>query len=68
MTIWDWIFLFYLNAVFILGILVWYGWSQPKEFAKELVCDGCGQVCSTLDDGLCVYCKKQFKPLPKRSF
>ena len=26
---------------------------------RELICDGCGQVCSELKEGYCEYCAKQ---------
>lgn len=65
MTLWDWIFVFYLAAAVTVGALVWYRISRPTNFPKEFVCDGCGQVCSTLKDGLCVYCDRHFKPSSK---
>ena len=69
MTLWDWMFVFYAAAAATVGTLVWYRWSRCTKYPKEFVCDGCGQVCTTLHDGLCVYCDKQFtptstKPLP----
>ena len=68
MSVWNCIFVFYLVAVVTVGSLVWYRCSRPNNFTKEFVCDGCGQVCTTLKDGLCVYCDNHFKPLPKRAF
>jgi predicted MFS family arabinose efflux permease len=62
MTIWDWMFVFYCAAAATVGTLVWLRWSRPKksDFPKEWVCDTCGQICSHLRDGLCVYCDNQF--------
>jgi hypothetical protein len=62
MTLWDWMFVFYAAAAGAVGTLVWYRCSRTTNFTKEFVCDGCGQVCSHLRDGLCVYCDKQFTP------
>lgn len=71
MTIWDWMFVFYLSAaVTVGGIIFMYNTRRkPPTFPKEWVCDGCGNVCSHLRDNLCVYCDKNFtptlqKPLP----
>jgi len=60
MTLWDWMFVFYAAAAATVGTLVWYRCSRPTKFPKEFVCDCCGQVCTHLKDGLCVYCEKQF--------
>jgi hypothetical protein len=62
MNIWDWIFIFYCAAALGVGALCWYRWARPRPptFPPEWLCDGCGQVCSQLKDGLCVYCDKQF--------
>ena len=65
MSVWDCIFVFYLAAVVTVGSLVWYRCLRPNNFTKEFVCDGCGQVCTTLKDGLCVYCDHHFKPFSK---
>lgn len=65
MSLWDWMFVFYLAAAVTVGTLVWYRWSRSTNFPKEFVCDGCGQVCTTLRDGLCVYCDHHFKPSSK---
>lgn len=65
MTLWDWMFVFYAAAAATVGTLVWYRWSRCTKYPKEFVCDGCGQVCTTLRDGFCVYCDKHFKPTSK---
>jgi len=65
MTIWDWMFVFYAAAAGLVATALWVRWSRPTNFPKEFVCDGCGQVCTTLRDGLCVYCDRQFKPTSK---
>ena len=62
MTLWDWIFIFYFAAALGVAALLFIRWSRPKPhpFPKEYVCDCCGQVCTHLKDGLCVYCDKKF--------
>jgi len=65
MTIWDWIFVFYVVVATALVVLLWYRYARPINLPKEKVCDGCGQVCTTLRDGLCVYCDHHFKPSSK---
>jgi hypothetical protein len=66
MNIWDWIFIFYCAAAIGVGAICWYRWARPTKFSKEFVCDGCGQVCTHLKDGLCVYCDKAFKPTSQK--
>jgi len=70
-TIWDWMFVFYLSAALAVAALIFIRYARPKPptFPPEWVCDGCGQVCTNLNDGLCVHCDNQFtttstKPLP----
>jgi predicted MFS family arabinose efflux permease len=61
-TIWDWMFLFYAAAALGVAALIFIRWARPKQptYPKEWVCDCCGQVCTHLKDGLCVYCDRQF--------
>lgn len=43
----------YASMALMVGVVFWL-------FAtRELVCDGCGQVCSELKEGYCDYCEKQ---------
>jgi hypothetical protein len=70
-TLWDWMFVFYLSAAIGVAALLFIRYARPKPptYPKEWVCDCCGQVCTHLKDGLCVYCDKTFtqtsqKPLP----
>ena len=63
MSLWDWIFIFYCAAAGAVATLVWYRCS--REIPKEKICDGCGQVCTVLRDGLCVYCDNHFRPSSK---
>ena len=65
MSVWDWIFIFYVTAAVTVGTALWFRWSRNMDIPKEQICDGCGQVCSLLRDGLCVYCDQHFKPLSK---
>jgi hypothetical protein len=62
-TIWDWMFVFYCSAALGMAALLFIYWSKPKPpiFPPEWVCDGCGQVCSHLHQGLCDYCDKAYK-------
>jgi len=68
MTLWDWIFVFYCAAALGMAALIFIYWTRekPPTFPKEWVCDGCGQVCSHLRDGLCVYCDKTFTPTSQK--
>jgi len=65
MSVWDWIFIFYVTAAVTVGTALWFRWSRNIDIPKEQICDGCGQVCSLLRNGLCVYCDQHFKPLSK---
>jgi hypothetical protein len=65
-TLWDWMFVFYAAAALGVAALLFIRWSRCTKFPKEFVCDGCGQVCSHLRDGLCVYCDRQFKPTSQK--
>ena len=65
MTLWDWMFVFYTTAAVTVLVLLWYRYSRPIDAPKEQICDGCGQVCTLLRDGLCVYCDHHFKPSSK---
>jgi hypothetical protein len=61
-TLWDWIFVFYCAAALGMAALLFFYWARPKPptFPPEWICDGCGQVCTHLKDGLCVYCESHF--------
>ncbi len=61
MTIWDWMFVFYASAALAVAALLFIRWARPKPqaFPKELICDGCGQICSDLLGGYCEYCVKK---------
>jgi len=54
-------------ALFVWACL-WLFETRPNDavFPAEWVCDGCGQVCSHLHDGLCEYCDKVFTPTSKK--
>jgi predicted MFS family arabinose efflux permease len=65
-TLWDWMFVFYVAAALGVAALIFIRWSRPTNYPKEFVCDGCGQVCTTLRVGLCVYCDKQFTPTSQK--
>jgi hypothetical protein len=66
MSVWDWMFVFYLSAVATVGTMLWFCWSRNMDIPKEQICDGCGQVCTLLRDGFCVYCDKHFTPTSKK--
>jgi hypothetical protein len=53
---------FYASMALMVGALLFLRWTRPKpppQFPPELVCDGCGQVCSDLLGGYCEYCVKK---------
>jgi hypothetical protein len=53
---------FYASMALMVGALLFMRWARPKpppQFPPELVCDGCGQVCSDLLGGYCEYCVKK---------
>ena len=52
---------FYGSMALLVGALLFMRWAKPKPhvFPPELVCDGCGQVCSDLLGGYCEYCIKK---------
>ena len=51
--LYDIIMWFYASMCLFIGALLWI------FNTRELICDGCGQVCSKLKEGLCEYCEKQ---------
>jgi hypothetical protein len=68
-TIWDWMLVFYAAAALAVAALLWIFNTRTKyvpPFPKEWVCDCCGQVCTHLKDGLCVYCDKTFTPTSQK--
>jgi hypothetical protein len=53
---------FYASMALMIAVLLFMRWAKPKPpltFPPELVCDGCGQVCSDLLGGYCEYCVKK---------
>ena len=64
MTIWDWMFVFYLSAAITVGgmIFMYYTRIKPPTYPKDWICDGCGQVSSELRQGMCAYCTNFYKP------
>ena len=59
--VYDIIMWFYASMALFVGALLWLFASRekpPPPFPPELVCDGCGQVCSELKEGFCEYCEK----------
>jgi hypothetical protein len=64
MTLWDWMFVFYCSAALTVAALLFIRWARPKPqtYLKEWICDGCGQVSSELQEGMCAYCTNFYKP------
>ena len=54
---------FYGSIALFVVALIWIFNTREKQttrmFKPELVCDGCGQVCSDLLGGYCEYCVKK---------
>jgi hypothetical protein len=53
---------FYGSMALFVAALIWIFNTRTKvvpTFPPEWICDGCGQVCSELKEGLCEYCEKQ---------
>ena len=53
---------FYTSMALMVGALIWLFRTREKPkppFPFELICDGCGQVCSELLGGYCEYCVKK---------
>ena len=47
-------------SMWIYGSIALFVFALLWLFAtRELICDGCGQVCSELKEGCCEYCEKQ---------
>jgi hypothetical protein len=60
--LYDIIMWFYASMALMIGVLLFMRWARPKsppQFPPELICDGCGQVCSDLLGGYCEYCVKK---------
>ena len=64
MTLWDWMFVFYLSAAVTVGgmIFMYRTRRNPPIYPKDWICDGCGQVSSQLREGMCAYCTNFYKP------
>lgn len=64
MTLWDWMFVFYLSAAITVGgmIFMYHTRRKPPTYPKDWICDGCGQVSSELREGMCAYCTNFYKP------
>ena len=65
----DWTIVMWLTLAVALWAIIWVLETRPTPhvFPPEWVCDGCGQVCSHLQDGLCEYCEKTYKPSVDKS-
>ena len=53
---------FYGSMALMVGALIWLFKTREKPspvFPPELICDGCGQICSDLLGGYCEYCVKK---------
>ena len=63
MTLWDWMFVFYLSAAITVGgmIFMYCTRRKPPTYPKDWICDGCGQVSSELREGMCAYCTNFYK-------
>jgi hypothetical protein len=60
--VYDIIMWFYASMALMIAVLLFMRWARPKPpppFPRELICDGCGQVCSDLLGGYCEYCVKK---------
>jgi hypothetical protein len=55
---------FYASMALMVAALLWLFASRekPPQFPPELICDGCGQICSDLLGGYCEYCVKKLVP------
>ena len=63
MVVYEMLMWFYASMALMVGALLFIYWARPKpppSFPPELVCDGCGQVCSELLGGYCEYCVKKY--------
>ena len=63
MVVYEMMMWFYASMALMVGALLFMRWASPKpppQFPPELVCDGCGQVCSDLLGGYCEYCIKKY--------
>lgn len=63
MVVYEMMMWFYASMALMVGVLLWFRVSRekpPPTFPPELVCDGCGQVCSDLLGGYCEYCIKKY--------
>ena len=53
---------FYGSMALMVAALIWIFNTRekpPTQFPPELICDGCGQVCSDLLGVYCEYCVKK---------
>jgi hypothetical protein len=53
---------FYVSMALMVAALLWLfnTREKPHVYPPELICDGCGQVCSDLLGGYCEYCIKKY--------
>ena len=62
MIVYEIVMWFYASMALMVAALLWLFASRekpPPQFPPELICDGCGQVCSDLLGGYCEYCVKK---------
>jgi hypothetical protein len=61
MIVYEIVMWFYVSMGLFIGALIWIfnKREKPPQFPPELICDGCGQVCSDLLGGYCEYCVKK---------
>ena len=62
--VYDIVMWFYASMALMVAALLWLFASRekPPQFPPELICDGCGQICSDLLGGYCEYCVKKLVP------
>jgi hypothetical protein len=62
MIVYEIVMWFYVSVGLFIGalILIFNKREKPPQSPPELVCDGCGQVCSDLLGGYCEYCIKKY--------
>jgi len=60
--IYELVMWFYASMALMVAALLWLFRTRdkPHVYPPEWVCDGCGQVCSKLEEGYCEYCIKQY--------
>ncbi len=61
MIVYEIVMWFYVSMCLFIGALLWIfnTREKPPVFPPELICDGCGQICSDLLGGYCEYCVKK---------